>query len=106
MRLGGLWESSNELPLYVSPSKQPTAITALPTNVPTLAPTSAPTNTPTYQPTCETIDYGWNCFLGQIDGTPAGRCDQYNANGEFNMGAGVWEFRYNPNFDDNNIILS
>eukprot|EP01083_Nonionella_stella_P284373 968063_1 len=36
-------------------TKQPTAITALPTNVPTLAPTSAPTNTPTYQPTCETI---------------------------------------------------
>eukprot|EP01083_Nonionella_stella_P144147 449499_1 len=88
------------------PTEQPTAITALPTNVPTLAPTSAPTNTPTYQPTCETIDYGWNCFLGQIDGTPAGRCDQYNANGEFNMGAGVWEFRFNLNFDDNNVILS
>eukprot|EP01083_Nonionella_stella_P284375 968067_1 len=65
------------------PTKQPTA---LPTNVPTLAPTSAPTNTPTYQPTCETIEYGWNCFLGQIDGNPWGQCHVYNANGEFFMG--------------------
>eukprot|EP01083_Nonionella_stella_P239590 838414_1 len=89
-----------------APSSAPTlAPTLAPSSAPTWSPTLAPTATPTYQPTCETIEYGWNCFLGQIDGNPWGQCHQYNANGEFAMGVGVWDFPYHLNFDDNNIIL-
>eukprot|EP01083_Nonionella_stella_P239592 838416_1 len=103
-------------PPTFAPTTSPTAQTMIPTSSPstapthsttnpTFAPTQAPTATPTYQPTCETIEYGWPCFLGQIDGYPWGLCHQYNANGEFAMGVGVWDFPYHLNFDDNNIIL-
>eukprot|EP01083_Nonionella_stella_P149917 476786_1 len=51
-----------------APSSAPTLTPTLaPSSAPTWSPTLAPTATPTYQPTCETIEYGWNCFLGQID---------------------------------------
>ncbi len=101
-----------------APITAPTSITFSPTTAPSISPTQppsvaptfapsmAPTNTPTYQPTCKTIEYGWECFLGDISGVPAGRCDHFNANGEFNMSDGTWDFPYAINFDDNNIVIS
>ncbi len=65
-------------------------------------PTKYPTNAPTNAPTCQSIDYGWRCFLG--DGSVFYDCTNYNANGEFNTNDGLWDFPYAVNFDDNNII--
>eukprot|EP01084_Bolivina_argentea_P153556 267750_1 len=60
----------------------------------------------TYQPTCKSIEYSWNCYLG-IGGYGNNTiCEQYyDANGVFDIGEGVWDFPYNLNYDDNNIII-
>eukprot|EP01083_Nonionella_stella_P251280 867136_1 len=86
-------------------------------NVPTLGesasycchdPSASPSVSPvTAQPTCSSIEYGWNCFLG-IGGYPENSVCQdqgYDANGVFNLGAGTWDFPYQIDFDDNNVII-
>eukprot|EP01083_Nonionella_stella_P318728 1166477_1 len=71
-------------------------------------PSASPSALPvTAQPTCNTIEYGWKCFLG-IGGYPdTNHCQEhgYDANGVFNIGAGTWNFEYQINFDDNNVII-
>ena len=58
--------------------------------------------------TCESIEYGWNCFLG-IGGIPdINGCNQtgFDGNGVFDIGEGIWNFPYHLNFSDNNIIIN
>eukprot|EP01083_Nonionella_stella_P173965 601763_1 len=71
---------------------------------------SGPTPSPlpaviSYAPTCQSIDYSWQCFVG-VGGYPnATGCTRYDANGVFDIGAGVWHFPFQINFDDNNVII-
>eukprot|EP01084_Bolivina_argentea_P051475 94703_1 len=110
----------------ITPSVSPSTA---PTTAPTIAPTpSTPTTSPTFtdnhcyvrengndygycnalNATCNSIEYSWSCFLG-IGGIPnAIGCKDianFNANGEYNIGNGIWDFKYQVNFDDNNVII-
>eukprot|EP01084_Bolivina_argentea_P113635 202510_1 len=88
----------------IDPSKAPTILSLSPTDAPTIA----PTDTPTFYPTCQTINYSWNCFLG-VGGNPNKLgCKKagYTGNGMFNMGEGEWNFPYNIDLSDNNVILA
>eukprot|EP01084_Bolivina_argentea_P245063 410400_1 len=76
------------------------------TTNPTSYPSQTPTNTQTYHPTCKTIDYAWRCFLGEISGFPSETCSEYDGNGEFNMGSGLWDFSYQLHFDIHNVTIS
>ncbi len=60
-----------------------------------------------YSSTCKTIEYSWNCYLG-IEGYPdINGCKQkgYDGNGVFDIGDGIWNFPYQINFGDNNVII-
>ena len=54
----------------------------------------------TPSPTCESIDYGWSCFLGIEDD-----CSDYDGNGEFNLGAGTWDFPYSLDVEDGDVAI-
>eukprot|EP01084_Bolivina_argentea_P120434 213473_1 len=82
-------------------TKSPTLITFMPTLQPSL--------TATYYPTCQTVEYAWQCFLG-IGGYPAANgcmhmSNGFSGNGVFDLGEGVWDFPYDINVYQENIII-
>ena len=50
---------------------------------------------------CRSIEYSWDCFHGSAV------CEQVglNGNGVLDLGNGVWDFPYNLNYDNDNIII-
>ena len=50
---------------------------------------------------CKSISYAWNCFNGQNGCSSQGN----DGSGLLDLGKGTWDFLYNVNYDDNNVII-